>query len=137
MVIVGPYLIKLSWQSCLKGCFELYFYICHFCLTSDVKVVKRDYILTLALYIVYHILTRTILHATQSSDICRSGINIIRSKYLQMWYRVRQNTFCWKNVRRKSARLFDKNYKVDVNNFPVNNLFFAAIIFRGIYSAFR
>ena len=26
---------------CLKGCFKTYFYICHICLTSEVKVVKR------------------------------------------------------------------------------------------------
>ena len=35
-------IFNLSWPSCLKVCFKTYLYI-YICLTSEVKVVKRDY----------------------------------------------------------------------------------------------
>ena len=56
MVIVGPY---LTYHDHLveKGRFKTYSYIRHICLASEVKVVKRDYILTLLC-----ILYTTLLH---------------------------------------------------------------------------
>ena len=40
-----PPVFKLAYVpyvSCLKGCFKTYSYICHICLTSEVKVVKKE-----------------------------------------------------------------------------------------------
>ena len=63
MVIVGPYLIHYD-HLVQKGVLKRIKYICHICLNSEVKVVKRDYILALALYTVYHIFAWTIFNAT-------------------------------------------------------------------------
>ena len=52
------------------------------------EVLKTDYILTFAFHTVYPIFTRTIFHATLSSDICRSGLwtagHLTSSHYLKV-----------------------------------------------------